>query len=276
MRIGNMRSSSNVEDRRGRGPGGVVVAGGGLATLVIVVLYLLLGGNPQNLVQPGSGPSPSPRSASDPKVQFVSHILGDTEDVWNDLFRKLGREYQEPTLVLFEDSVDSACGSAGASVGPFYCPADSNIYIDLGFYDDLTERFGAPGDAAQAYVIAHEVGHHVQNLLGISDRVRALMQRASPEEANRLSVQLELQADFFAGVWAHHAEKSRNILEPGDVDEALRCAGAIGDDRIQQRSRGFAVPESFTHGSSAQRAKWLRRGIETGDLAKGDTFTEEH
>lgn len=275
MRTGNMRSSSNVEDRRSRGPGGVVVAGGGLTTLVIVVLYLLLGGNPQNLVQPGSGSSASSRPASDPKAQFVANILGDTEDVWNDLFLKMGREYQEPTLVLFEGSVNSACGAAGASVGPFYCPADSNIYIDLGFYDDLTERFGAPGDAAQAYVIAHEVGHHVQNLMGISDRVRALMQRASPEEANRLSVQLELQADFFAGVWAHHAQKARNILEPGDVDEALRCAGAIGDDRIQQRSRGYAVPESFTHGSSAQRAKWLRRGIETGDLTKGDTFTEE-
>ena len=211
---------------------------------------------------------------SDKGAEFVRRVLGDTEDVWRDLFQKAGERYQEPTLVLFSGSVDSACGFASAASGPFYCPGDSKVYIDLAFYDELSTRFGAPGDFAQAYVIAHEVGHHVQHLLGISDKVDAMRRSSSEAEANRLSVKLELQADFLAGVWAHHAQQSRAILESGDLEEALRCATAIGDDTLQRQARGRVVPESFTHGSAQQRVYWFKRGFETGDINQGDTFGE--
>ena len=203
---------------------------------------------------------------------FVSVVLADTEDTWSELFRRGGAQYVEPKLVLFSGAVQSACGFAQAAVGPFYCPADQKLYIDLAFYQDLRNRFRAPGDFAQAYVVAHEIGHHVQNLLGIADKVRAGQQRVSPEQANTLSVRLELQADCFAGIWANHANRSRHILEQGDVEEALNAASQIGDDRMQMRGRGYVSPESFTHGSSEQRVRWFRIGLESGELKQCDTF----
>lgn len=278
MRWQDGRRSENVEDRRRGGPGGIVI-GGGLGTLVIVVLALLAGADPVALLDqlqgnrqfaPQAGPAVDP--ANDGLKDFVSVVLADTEDVWQDQFRRLGKTYRNPHLVLFSGQVQSACGFAEAAVGPFYCPADERVYIDLSFYEDLKNRYRAPGDFAQAYVIAHEIGHHVQNLLGISDKVHAKQGRVSKAEANRLSVQLELQADFLAGVWAHHAERMGHILEPGDLQEALDAAAAIGDDRLQRQSRGFVVPDSFTHGTSAQRARWFRRGWDTGDIRDGDTF----
>ncbi|MGH9905197.1 MAG: KPN_02809 family neutral zinc metallopeptidase, partial [Pyrinomonadaceae bacterium] len=202
--------------------------------------------------------------------QFVGAVLADTEDVWNDIFSQNGRQYREPTLVLFTDQVESACGVAGAAVGPFYCPGDHKVYIDLGFYNELRSRFRAPGDFAP-YVIAHEIGHHVQNLLGAMERVNSAQRRLSEAEANQLSVRLELQADFLAGLWAHHAQK-KGLLEQGDVEEALGAASAIGDDRLQRESQGFVVPDSFTHGTSEERIRWFRKGLETGDLRQGDTF----
>jgi predicted metalloprotease len=208
----------------------------------------------------------------DELAQFVSVVLADTEDVWTELFREQGQTYRKPTLVLFRDQVRSACGFQSAATGPFYCPADEHLYIDLAFYDDMKRKLGAPGDFAQAYVIAHEVGHHVQKLLGISDKVHGLQERSNKVQRNELSVRLELQADFLAGVWAHHAQQNWQILEEGDIEEALRAATAIGDDRLQRQSRGFVVPESFTHGSSEQRAKWFFRGLQTGDMSRGDTF----
>jgi predicted metalloprotease len=205
-------------------------------------------------------------------ADFVSVVLADTEDTWNKLFRQNGENYVEPTLVLYSGAVESACGFARSAVGPFYCPADQKVYIDLSFYEDLKTRHQAPGDFAQAYVIAHEVGHHVQNQLGISDRVRAMQRRVRQGEANQLSVRLELQADCFAGIWAHHADRSRQILEQGDVEEALNAASSIGDDRLQRRSQGYVVPEAFTHGSSAQRVRWFKRGIQTGNPEQCNTF----
>jgi predicted metalloprotease len=259
-----------------------VAVGGGIGTVLMIVLYLLFGGDPQALLQGGrvAGPvqegvpgvTETGDAVDDELAQFVSAILGDTERVWTDLFRRSGREYHVPRLVLFRNQVDSACGFTSAAVGPFYCPADQKVYIDLSFYRDLAQRFGAPGDFAQAYVIAHEVGHHVQNELGISRRVQEQRSRVGEREANDLSVRLELQADFFAGVWAHHAQRARQLLESGDIDEGLRAAAAIGDDRLQKQSRGRVVPDSFTHGSSAQRVRWFRKGLETGDLSQGDTF----
>lgn len=278
MRWQGRRASTNVEDRRGMG--GLPVVGGGLGLIAVVVIALLTGADPRMLLQEGGVggsrvgiESPTTGGATDERSQFVSVVLADTEDVWNVLFAAMGRDYQEPRLVLFSGEVRSACGSASSAVGPFYCPADQNLYIDLDFYDELQRRFGAPGDFAQAYVIAHEVGHHVQNLLGISDKVDAMRKRLSPEEFNRLSVRLELQADFLAGVWAHHAERTKQILETGDIEEALHAASAIGDDNIQRRSTGHVVPDSFTHGSSQQRVRWFRRGLETGDIRAGDTFS---
>lgn len=209
-------------------------------------------------------------------MEFVAVVLADTEEVWQAQFGQLGKQYRKPTLVLFDRSVDSACGFQSAAVGPFYCPLDQKVYIDLSFYQELRDKLGAPGDFAQAYVIAHEVGHHVQNQLGISDQVHQLQQRSGTEEANELSVRLELQADFFAGVWAHHADQNWQILEPGDVEEALRAATAIGDDRLQLKSRGYVVPESFTHGTSEQRVRWFTRGLQTGDMSKGDTFAVDY
>jgi predicted metalloprotease len=257
-----------------------MMAGGGLGTLVLIVIVLLLGGDPQALLnQQGPVPQPGQQAPLNPEEeelkQFVATVLASTEDVWSTLFESMDRKYREPKLVLFSGEVRSACGFANAAVGPFYCPADEKAYIDLSFYQQLRDRFHAPGDFAQAYVIAHEIGHHVQNLLGISERVHREQQRLSESESNQLSVRLELQADFFAGVWAHHAQKMERILESGDIEEGLRAASAIGDDQLQKQSRGYVVPDSFTHGSSEQRVRWFRRGLETGDLSKGDTFSAE-
>ncbi|MBX3444157.1 MAG: zinc metallopeptidase [Planctomyces sp.] len=282
MRWQGGRRSENVEDRRHMTPR--AAAGGGLGLLIIALIVWALGGNPLAVLQmggPQGGGGPPPggqvgRPVDDPREnelsEFVAVVLADTEDVWSDLFASQGKRYQDPKLVLFRERVESACGFASSATGPFYCPADSKVYLDLSFFDELHQRFGAPGDFAQAYVLAHEVGHHVQNLLGISDRVRALQQRVGKEEANDLSVRMELQADYFAGVWAHHAQAARNVLERGDLEEALRAAQAIGDDRLQKQAQGYVVPESFTHGTSEQRARWFRRGFESGDMTQGNTF----
>jgi predicted metalloprotease len=284
----DQRRSDNVEDRRGISPGGIA-AGGGIGTVIIVVIALLLGGDPQKLLQqlannppPGAagpgpgGPRGAPRGAPNPAEEelkdFVRVVLADTEDVWLSLFQKMGKTYEEPKLVLFRRAVDSACGFTSAAVGPFYCPGDAKVYIDLSFYEELKRKYHAPGEFAQAYVIAHEIGHHVQNQLGISNKVHALRSRASETESNALSVRLELQADFLAGVWAHHAQKMKGIIEPGDIDSALRAASAIGDDNLQRQARGYVVPESFTHGSAEQRTRWFKKGFQTGDIREGDTF----
>lgn len=284
MRWQSGRRSSNVEDRRGMGISRGAV-GGGLGTVVMVLLALYFGVDPSVILDQTTqvetrvpyNSQPGARSSEeDPLADFVSVVLGDTEDTWHQVFRGLGRTYQEPSLVLFSGAVESACGLAQSATGPFYCPLDQKVFIDLSFYRDLKNRFQAPGDFAQAYVIAHEVGHHVQTLLGISEQVNAARSRASEAEGNALSVRLELQADCFAGMWTHHAERARQILEEGDVEEALRAASSIGDDRLQKQSRGVVVPESFTHGSSEQRARWFRRGIDTGDLAQCDTFAADN
>lgn len=280
MRLGG-RQSDNVIDARGGG-GGMKMVGGGIGTLVLILVAYFLGIDPSALLQSQEVPSATEAPAgagagtgapADPMVVFVSEVLADTEDTWKDVFRQsAGKVYEEPELVVFTGAVQSACGFAQAAMGPFYCPLDKRVFIDLAFYHDLKERFGAPGDFAQAYVIAHEVGHHVQNLMGLSRRVTEMQQRADRATANALSVRLELQADCFAGLWAQHAQRVRNRLEPGDLDEALQAASAIGDDRLQQQSRGYVVPESFTHGSSAQRRTWFRRGFEAGNLESCDTF----
>ena len=277
MRWRGERESTNIEDRRGLSAGRVAV-GGGLGTVVILVLALLFGVNPQQLLeQLPESPSSDVRSSrpvnpeEEELKQFTSVVLAKSEDVWTDVFRKNGRQYREPTLVLFTDQVQSACGLAGAAVGPFYCPGDEKVYIDLSFYEQLRRRFNAPGDFAEAYVIAHEVGHHVQKLLGISDRVDAMQRRASEVEANQLSVRLELQADFFAGVFARYVQ-NQGVLEAGDIEEALRAASAVGDDNIQRQTTGYVVPDSFTHGTSEQRLRWFKKGYETGDMRQGDTF----
>ena len=277
MRWRGERQSTNIEDRRGIG--GKVAVGGGLGTIVILVLALLFGADPQQLLEqvpnnPSSDVQSSrPLNPEEEKLkEFVGVVLGKSEDVWNDLFRRNGSQYREPTLVLFTDQVRSACGTADSAVGPFYCPADEKVYIDLSFYEALRRRFNAPGDFAQAYVIAHEVGHHVQNLLGISDRVDAMQRRVSQQEANQLSIRLELQADFFAGVFARYVQ-NQGILEPGDIEEALQAASAVGDDQIQRRTTGYVVPDSFTHGTSEQRLRWFKKGYDSGDLRQGDTFS---
>jgi predicted metalloprotease len=280
MRWRNREGSQNVEDRRHLG-GKPMMIGGGLGTLVLVVIVLLLGGNPMQLLnnlpqqgQPGQPGAPAGKAdpAEEELKEFVSVVLRDTEKVWEQLFRAERQSYEAPTLVLFKGRVDSACGTASSAVGPFYCPADGKVYLDLVFFAEMKQRFSAPGDFAQAYVVAHEVGHHVQKLLGISDRVHAAQQGVSKREANDLSVRLELQADFFAGVWAHHAEQQFQILEQGDVEEALNAASAIGDDTLQRQSQGHVVPDSFTHGSSAQRVRWFRKGLASGDMSQGNTF----
>ena len=273
------RQSDNIEDRRGFG--GPLVAGGGIGTVVLLLLALFFGFDPRVILQgdaPTSppttqqapSPSASPRGHDDLR-DFVATVLADTEDTWRALFSGMGREYRDPRLVLFNGAVQSACGIAGAATGPFYCPQDQKVYLDLDFFRALRERFRAPGDFAQAYVIAHEVGHHVQKQLGISDRVMAERRRAGAQ-ANVASVRLELQADCFAGIWAHHAERTRHILEAGDVEEALNAAAAIGDDRLQRQTQGRVAPETFTHGTSKQRVQWFTRGIESGDLRRCDTF----
>lgn len=287
------RRSQNIEDRRGMGgPGGLgrgsgirvgrAAGGGGIGILIIAVIMLFLGVDPSILLSGGGGqlvPVDEPQrsrpigSAQEEELkEFVSVVLADTEDTWTPIFRQLGQSYQEPTLVLFTDQVQSACGFASAATGPFYCPADRKVYLDLGFFDELDRRFGAPGDFAQAYVVAHEVGHHVQNLLGILPQVHQYRQRADEISANRASVMLELQADCFAGVWAHHADRARQILDEGDVEEGLNAAAQIGDDRMQRRAGGWVSPESFTHGSSEQRVRWFKTGMQTGRLDACDTF----
>jgi predicted metalloprotease len=281
MRWQGRRQSDNIDDRRGAPVRGVAV-GGGIGTILLVLLLIALGVDPQALLQElpppgaggGGGNAAAPLDpAQEEQEEFVRVVLADTEDVWNELFAsQLGQPYREPELVLFTGAVRSGCGFAGAAVGPFYCPADEKAYLDLSFFRELSDRFGAEGDFARAYVVAHEIGHHVQNLLGISGEVSRRQQAArSEEEANRWSVRLELQADFLAGVWAHHADRMKDILEPGDIAEALRAANAIGDDTLQRQAQGRVVPDSFTHGSSEQRVRWFRLGYETGDLDQLDT-----
>lgn len=271
------RGSGNVEDRRGMSTG-TKVAGGGIGTLVIVLLVYLLGGDPSSIInQGGSGTETSgPIEATEEEnqmAQFVSVVLADTEEVWDKLFREAGATYRKPTLVLYRDQVQSACGYATAASGPFYCPGDEKVYIDLSFCDDLQAKYGAQGDFAVAYVIAHEIGHHVQNLMGVLEEVSAERQRLSEVRANQLTVRLELQADFLAGVWAHHASQMFNSLEAGDIEEALNAASSIGDDVLQKKYQGRVVPDNFTHGTAAQRSSWLRKGWQTGDLNQGDTFS---
>lgn len=282
MRWTGRRQSSNVEDQRGRrtgGFGGGMLSKGGIGTIVIIVIIsLIMGKNPLTLLQQVSVDSPSeytqstesytPSAEEEQLSQFVKVVLADTEDVWN----KLLSDYREPTLVLFTDNVESACGMASSATGPFYCSADEKLYIDLSFYQELKNRFNAPGDFAQAYVVAHEVGHHVQHLMGITDKVHSMRNQLSEEEYNKLSVRLELQADFLAGVWAHHDQKMHDILEAGDIEEALNAASAIGDDRLQMQGRGYVTPDSFTHGTSAQRVRWFKKGFESGAPDNGNTF----
>jgi len=282
MRWLNRRQSSNVEDRRGI-TGRNFAVGGGLGGLVVIVLYLLLGGNLGDEVsdlplstQVDSPTESRPLTAEEQEAgKFVSVILADTEDVWNTLFNQQGKTYLEPTLVLFTDLTSSGCGTAQSASGPFYCPADGKVYIDLGFFAEMQRRLNAPGDFAMAYVIAHEVGHHVQNQLGIMEKVMSQRSQMSEREFNQLSVRLELQADFLAGVWAHHAQRMQNILEEGDVEEGINAAGAVGDDRIQRMTQGYVVPDAFTHGTSEQRVSWFLKGFKTGDLSQGDTFTAD-
>jgi predicted metalloprotease len=277
MRWEGERESENVEDRRGMS-GGTMAAGGGIATLIIALIVWFLGGDPRQVIQnaPPSGGSAQTSSLDKPTedrlAKFVSVVLADTEDVWHAQFRQMNRVYREPKLVLFTARVDSACGLAGAATGPFYCPGDEKLYIDLSFFDELQRRFKAPGDFAQAYVVAHEVGHHLQKLLGTMDKVDALRSRMSKTEYNKISVRLELQADFYAGVWAHHAQRTKKILDPGDLEEALRAAQAIGDDTLQKQAQGYVVPDAFTHGTSRQRIAWFKKGFQTGDIKQGDTF----
>ena len=281
MLWGDGRRSENVEDRRGIGVGGI--AGGGVGVVVIALLAMFFGVDPRVILQEaGQGQAPSGQQQAVPvdPVQdklkdFVSVVLADTEDTWGDIFQRGGSTYERPKLVLFTGAVRSACGLAQSAVGPFYCPGDRKVYIDLDFYKMLEKRFGAPGEFAKAYVVAHEIGHHVQNLLGISGKVHAAMERASRERANQLSVRQELQADCYAGIWANHANRSRHILEAGDVESGLNAAAAIGDDRLQKQTQGYVAPESFTHGSSAQRVQWFRHGLESGELSACDTFKAE-
>jgi hypothetical protein len=277
VRWQDLKRSGNVEDRRGlRMPGGPV--GGGVGVLVVIIIALVTGVDPRALLQntglisSGSAPAAGTPAADDTMRQFVAAILGSTEETWGAIFQASGRTYRPATLVLFSGATPSACGTGQAAMGPFYCPGDEKVYIDLSFYDDLRSRFRAPGDFAQAYVIAHEVGHHVQDLLGTSTAVHRLQERSSEAQANAASVRLELQADCYAGVWAHHADQARPLLESGDVEEALTAASAIGDDRLQRQSQGTVAPETFTHGTSEQRARWFRRGLDSGELRACDTF----
>ena len=290
VRLDNEQESRNVEDRRGRGgAGGGMgrgVAGGGIGIVVIALIAMFFGVDPSVVLQGTQQAQPpatrfdqrdpraqqKPAPGEDQMRDFITRVLGSTETTWGRIFQAGGRNYPEPKLVLFTGSVQSACGFAQAASGPFYCGADQKVYIDLAFYRDLRERFKAPGDFAQAYVIAHEVGHHIQNVLGIMQRVQQAQQRAGEREANSLSVRLELQADCFAGIWAHHANRERRILDEGDIEEGMNAATQIGDDRIQLRTKGYVVPEGFTHGSGEQRVRWFRRGLEAGDMKQCDTF----
>lgn len=278
MRWKGRQGSENVRDLRGARRPAMIGGGLGGVGLIILLIYVLMGGDPTALLDQGAGLLPGTEqgapvdASSDEGAQFVSVVLADTEAVWGELFAQNGMQYEEPQLVLFTDQVRSACGFQSAAVGPFYCPGDRTAYIDLSFYELLRQRFGAAGDFAQAYVIAHEIGHHVQNLLGVTEQVDAQRPQLSERDANELSVRVELQADFFAGVWAHHAQRRFNILEPGDIEEALNAANQIGDDNIQRRAQGRVVPDAFTHGTGEQRVRWFRLGFETGDIRRGDTF----
>lgn len=275
------RQSSNVEDRRSMSNGKKVGLGGGVVTIVIALVVMLLGGDPQSVMnvmqQQGlteTATEYQPTAQEQELAEFVSVALADTEDVWHKLFEASGLTYREPKLVLFNGAVESACGFAQSATGPFYCPGDEKVYIDLNFLEQLQDRLGAQGDFAVAYIVAHEVGHHVQKLLGVLDQVHSLRGQVSEKEYNAQTVKLELQADFYAGIWAHHAQKMKNILESGDIEEAMNAAQAVGDDRIQMQSRGYVVPDSFTHGTSEQRMTWFKRGFTTGNVSKGDTFNE--
>jgi predicted metalloprotease len=273
------RESDNVEDNRGGG-GGRFALGGGIVSIIALAIYFFTGVDPSQLLNQvgGSNPAQTEQSARDPnapedkQTQFVKVVLADTEDIWNKLFNDMGKTYQKPKMVLFTDYIQSGCGNASSATGPFYCPGDEKVYIDLSFYDELQSRFGAAGDFAQAYVIAHEVGHHVQKLLGISAKMDEARNRLSESQYNKLSVKLELQADFYAGVWAHYEQSMKKVLDPGDIEEALNAANAIGDDRLQKQTSGHVEPDSFTHGTSAQRMYWFKKGYETGDVKEGDTF----
>ncbi|ALM47646.1 metalloprotease [Flavobacterium psychrophilum] len=276
------RQSDNMEDRRGMS-GGKLVAGGGIIGVIILVINMFMGGDNSavinditNQIQQGSETQNTELSARDKEMgEFVATVLADTEDVWTKIFQENGMTYKKPKLVLFRDAVQTACGGVSSASGPFYCPSDQKVYMDLAFFDELQSRFGAKGgDFAIAYVIAHEIGHHVQTLVGTSSKVRQLQANASEKEANYLSVALELQADFYAGVWTHYNEQMNNVLEEGDIDEALSAANAVGDDAIQKRAQGYIVPDSFTHGTSEQRMYWFKRGFESGDFNNGDTFKE--
>ncbi len=274
------RESDNVEDRRGGGGGGMAI-GGGIGTVVIAVVIYLLGGDPsQILSQSGGGQTTTQQAPTGPQpddkaAKFTKVVLGYTEDVWTRVLTAEGQQYRKPVLVLFRGQTQSGCGMASAASGPFYCPGDKKLYIDLSFYDELHQRFNAPGDFAMAYVVAHEIAHHLQDQWGILDKVHQAQQGMRERDANRLSVRLELQADFLAGVWAHHAQKDMNILEQGDIDEALNAASAIGDDNIQKATQGYVTPEGFTHGTAAQRAYWFKKGFQTGDINQGDTFNSK-
>ena len=285
MRWRGGRQSTNVDDRRGVS-GGQIAVGGGILGVIALILNLLLGGDvdtsqlPQMPGSQQSAPlSPEEQAKDEENASFIRTVLAFTEDVWNEQFSRSGQGYQEPTLVMFRDAVQSGCGNASAASGPFYCPADQSLYIDLSFYADLQNRFGAPGDFAMAYVVAHEVGHHIQTLMGTSEQMARLRNKVSQEEFNQYSVRMELQADFLAGVWAHYMKgKTINghpVLEEGDIEEALNAANAIGDDRLQKQAQGYVVPESFTHGTSSQRMYWFKKGYDTGDISQGDTFNAQ-
>lgn len=277
------RQSSNIEDRRGMSAGRKVGVGGGIVTIIIALVVMLLGGDPREVLQMMETQQPATEQVSDYQpsaheqelTEFVSVTLADTEDVWHKLFENSGLTYREPTLVLFSGAAKSACGFAQSATGPFYCPGDEKVYIDLNFLEELQQKLGAQGDFAVAYIVAHEVGHHVQKQLGVLDQVHGLRGQVSEATYNAQTVKLELQADFYAGIWAHHAQKMKNILEAGDIEEAMNAAQAVGDDRIQMQSRGYVVPDSFTHGTSEQRMSWFRKGFETGNVNNGDTFSED-
>jgi hypothetical protein len=278
MRWKGRRESSNVEDRRGMSFKGKGMVGGGIGTIAIVLVVLLLGGDPTSILQnvqldDQTTNSNYTETAEEKELaQFVGVVLAETESVWHAIFKEAGSTYREPKLVLFSGKVESACGVAGASTGPFYCPGDEKLYIDLSFFEELQKRFKAPGDFAMAYVIAHEVGHHIQKLTGVMDKMNDLRSRLSEEEYNQYSVRVELQADFYAGIWAHYTEQ-QDLLESGDLEEALNAASAVGDDNIQKQAQGYVVPESFTHGTSEQRKRWFFKGFTSGDINQGDTFS---
>lgn len=268
------RESGNVDDRRGVSGGGIA-AGGGILGVIALIVNMLLGGDTSQIQLPGGGgnqpATQQEQQVDEQRSHFVKVVLAETEDVWSDYFSKRGQTYTKPTLVMFRNSTQSACGGASAASGPFYCPGDQEVYIDLSFYDELEKRFGAAGDGSMAYVVAHEIGHHIQKLMGITDKVDRLRQRLSEEEFNKYSVKLELQADFLAGVWAHY-DQQRGVWESKDAQSALSAANAIGDDKLQKQAQGYVVPESFTHGTSQQRMYWFNKGYQTGDINQGDTF----